>query len=194
MSVDVSIAVVIVAGNGYLANIPAGEFGQLYEDRPPSCLSGVELLHAYGEHYDQETQSHASLQLCGLTSPAADQLVGLVQKHAMLQQPGDFPKIYGAASVGHAGSGTVCILTAAGDTGQQAVSHAIQQFMRTAVGVESAQNQGSCLQLTACSVQHMPSVCKAHMRRALKSKDKCELQHAAAMLAVSCVSFNFHLD
>lgn len=84
MSVDVSIAVVIVAGNGYLANIPAGEFGQLYEDRPPSCLSGVELLHAYGEHYDQETQvrhhhekdltgacemQHSSLRLCGETLP-----------------------------------------------------------------------------------------------------------------------------
>ena len=56
-------------------------------------------------------QSHASQQQCGLTSPAADRLVGQVQKAALLHMPGEFPKLYGASSVGHADSGRLSVLT-----------------------------------------------------------------------------------
>ena len=50
-------------------------------------------------------QSHASQKQCGLTSAAADELIGLVQKEASLTRPGEVSKLYGASSVGHAASG-----------------------------------------------------------------------------------------
>lgn len=56
-------------------------------------------------------QSHASQRQCDLTSRAADWLVGQVQEAALLQTPGEFPKLYGASSVGHADSGRLSVLT-----------------------------------------------------------------------------------
>lgn len=55
-------------------------------------------------------QSHASQQQCGVTTAAADWLVELVQQEALLVQPGEVTKLYGASSVGHAASGKLCIL------------------------------------------------------------------------------------
>ena len=55
-------------------------------------------------------QSHAGQRQCGLTSPAADQLVGQVQKAALLRTPGEFPRLYGASSAGHADSGRLSLL------------------------------------------------------------------------------------
>ena len=43
-------------GNGYLANIPAGEFTQLCEGHLPAVMTGADFLLGYGEHYDQDTQ------------------------------------------------------------------------------------------------------------------------------------------
>lgn len=57
-----------------------------------------------------EVQSHAGQRQCGLTSPAADQLVGQVQKAALLRTPGEFPRLYGASSAGHADSGRLSVL------------------------------------------------------------------------------------
>ena len=54
-------------------------------------------------------QSHASQRQCGLTSPVADRFVSLVQKTALLHRAGEFPKLYGAASVGHADSGRLSV-------------------------------------------------------------------------------------
>ncbi|DBA85687.1 hypothetical protein WJX77_011063 [Trebouxia sp. C0004] len=87
-------------------------------------------------------QSHASQTQCGLTSAAADRLVGLVQKEASLTRPGEVSKLYGASSVGHAASGVVCILAAAGQTGQQAVDQVIKHFSQDKIRMSMA---GSCM-------------------------------------------------
>lgn len=44
------------AGNGYLSNVPAGEFNQLCESQLPASMTGSDFLQAYGEHFDQDTQ------------------------------------------------------------------------------------------------------------------------------------------
>lgn len=43
-------------GNGYLANLPAGEFTQLCEGHLPAVMTGADFLLGFGEPYDQDTQ------------------------------------------------------------------------------------------------------------------------------------------
>ncbi|KAL0053810.1 hypothetical protein WJX82_011147 [Trebouxia sp. C0006] len=74
-------------------------------------------------------QSHASQKQCGLTSAAADKVVGLVQREASLTRPGEVSKLYGACSVGHAASGVVCVLAAAGQTDSHLEIDSVQKVI-----------------------------------------------------------------
>ena len=47
---------------------------------------------------------------CGLTTAVADRLIGLVQKEALLARPGEVTNLYGASSVGNAGSSKLCMI------------------------------------------------------------------------------------
>lgn len=73
-SCSVSVACDVHApGNGYLGNIPAGEFSQLCEGKLPAAMTGVLFMQQYGEHYDRETQVMVSI-IC--FHPAVNMIIG----------------------------------------------------------------------------------------------------------------------